>query len=281
MESGDEAKLKRKILLLIGAGAVGTSISSALLILLPSHYFLLLFTSGMVLLLVGFFSIKDAPAEEYLPEHQKLFFIVPLALCVVCGVLSYVLISNMLATIIIIIGAVAVYTLVTGKVLLNFSGYKIYSGIYAYAAGTVFLSIALAIFSLLYFGKSSQPNPSWPAPEKNWQGQYQIDLLGADSCQYAAKVTIENVGDLYYTTGQYAINISPIWNCFDKIPVWQIRCSAVENGDSLLIWNSNTADDLVKFDTIFIWVKSQDIIKLTIRNFTDKPKNDFVIILPE
>jgi hypothetical protein len=230
--------------------------------------------------LFAFFSIKSAEGEVFKKEEIKQLMYFPLAVAALAGAIAFWLKQNPLLSIYTILVSFGLYTIITGKILLAFEGYKVYRGFYAYVAGSL-LSFSGAI--LIYITLTSTPTYYWPKPVNNWNGEYQINLEPVqDTCANFAKVTINPISNnRYYQSGQYQVNIysfpdgcdsdtSVMMPQFDDITAW-----GIEKGDSLiLVKTMRDNDNQISYDTLFIWMRDAQSIKATPLQF------DYKIISP-
>lgn len=273
MSHADPIKLKRKIILFFLLGIAILSIH-----FIYTH--LLLTLAGVGCLLFAFLSIKSAEGEAFKKEDIKQLMYFPLAIAVLAGAIAFWLKQNPLLSIYTILISFGLYTIIYGKILLSFNGYKVYKGFYAYVAGSLF-SFGGAI--LMYITLTSTPTYYWPEPVNNWNGEYKISLEPVqDTCANFAKITVTSISnDRYYQSGQYQVNIHSFpGGCdsdtlallpqFDDITAW-----GIEKGDSLLLVTTMLdADKQQSYDTLFIWTRDAQSIRVTPLQF------DYKIISP-
>ena len=145
MSYGDPSKLKRKIILLLLAGI-------AILFIQFYYYHFLLMLGGFGLIVYAFFSIKSADGEEYRKEDAKPLLYYPIGIALASGIGAFFIKENILFCIFSMVGVIGLYAIIYGKVLLNFVGYKVYRGFYAFIAGFIFFAMGagLAVLSLYY-----------------------------------------------------------------------------------------------------------------------------------
>lgn len=278
MSTDDQSKLKRKIILLLLSGIAILSIE-----FIYSNFLLTLAGAGC--LLFAFFSIKSAEGEEFKKEDIKQLMYFPIAIAAVAGAIAFWLKQSPLLSIYTILLSLGLYTIIMGKILLSFNGYKVYQGFYAYVAGSLFFfSGAL----LLYITLTSIPTYYWPKPIKKWNGEYQINLEPVqDTCANFAKITINPISnDRYYQSGQYQVNIysfpggcdsdtSVLLPQFDDMTAW-----GIEKGDSLLLVTTmRDADKQKSYDTLFIWTRDAQSIHVTPLKFDYKVISTDVMLL--
>ncbi len=278
MANVDQLKLKRKIILLLLLGITILSIQ-----FIYSHFLLTL--AGVGCLLFAFFSIKSAEGDEFKKEDIKQLMYFPIAIAVLAGAIVFWLKQNPILSIYTILLSFGLYTILTGKILLSFNGYKVYRGFYAYVAGSL-LSFSGAL--LMYITLTATPTYYWPEPVNKWNGEYQINLEPVqDTCANFAKITINAISnDRYYQSGQYEVTIysfpggcdsdsSALLPQFDNIAAW-----AIERGDSLLLVKEKSGEDKLKaYDTLFIWTRDAQSIKATPLQFGYKIISPVVVPL--
>jgi len=278
MGYGDQSKLKRKIILLFLAGIAILSIQ-----FIYPHFLLTLAGAGC--LLFAFFSIKSAEGEVFKKEDLKQLMYFPLAIAALAGAIAFWLKQNPILSIYTILVSFGLYTIIMGKILLSFDGYKVYQGFYAYVAGSLF-SFSGAI--LLYVTLTAAPTYYWPKPANNWNGEYQINLEPVrDTCANFAKITINPISnDRYYQSGQYQVTIhsfpggcdsdtSVLLPQFDDMTAW-----GIEKGDSLfLVTTMLDADEQKSYDTLFIWTRDAQSIRAIPLKFDYKIISPVVMLL--
>jgi glucosylceramidase len=144
MEKTDHLKLKRKIILLLSGGII-------MLATQFYYYHFILMLGGFGLILYAFFSIKSAEGEQYRKEHIKPLMYYPMAIAAVAGIVAFFVKQQLLFCIFSMVGAIGLYTIIKGKVLLNFVGYKVYRGFYAYTTGLIFFAMGAGLAALMLF----------------------------------------------------------------------------------------------------------------------------------
>jgi len=275
MSYADPSKLKRKILVLFLSGIAFLSIQFY-------YYHFLLVLGGAGCLLFAFFSIKSAEGNQYKKEDIKQLMYYPLATGVLAGAIAFWYRQDILFSIFSVIAAVGLYTLVQGRVLLNFNGYKVYTGFYAYVVGSL---LSIAGLALVMVTLTATPTHYWPKPTKNWNGEYQINLEPVqDTCVNFAKITINPISnDRYYQSGQYQVNIysfpggcdsdtSVLLPQFDDITAW-----GIEKGDTLLLVAMTDDDKQKSYDTLFVWTRDTQSIHVTPLQFDYKTISSTVV----
>jgi hypothetical protein len=240
--------LLTRLLLMLGIGIT-------LLLAQLYYYHFLLLLGGMAMILISFFSLKDAPARDYTPEDRKALFIIPVIIGSVAGVAGFILVKNISATVAIIIMSVGLYSFIIRKIVLNLNGYKVYENIYAIIPA--FILSGLGAFVLIMVMQVEKP-VMFEKPSGHWEGTYQLPGNDAGNCDVNNVIHVNNWQDesrLVY--GQYEVKITSDVNCQADtvvgVPLYDdITAYGAERDGQLIIWEG--ADK----DTILILTRQHD-----------------------
>jgi hypothetical protein len=139
--------LRQRLLMLLGSGTLLIGSQFA-------YFSTLTLIAGMMLLLICFFSLREAPAEPYVPALKLRLFYAPIIMAALGGIAGFVLYRNLFLVLSTSILGVGIYSIFIGEILLSFKGMFVYKGFYAYTAATIFCVIALFIITVFLTQKS-------------------------------------------------------------------------------------------------------------------------------
>jgi hypothetical protein len=133
--------LPARLVILLASGAV--------LVFLQLFVFnALVMLAGMILLLIAFFSVGEAPSEPYTDAHKLRLFYAPLFMAVIGASAGFFLYRNVAMIIATAILAAGIYSMLIRQMVLAFNGWRIYKGFYAFIAAAALCIIALFMIML-------------------------------------------------------------------------------------------------------------------------------------
>jgi hypothetical protein len=220
------------------------------LLLIAVHFIfsqMLALIAGMTFILFAFFSLSDAEGRIYTEEDKRSLFHYPLLICVVAAAGGFFISGSIFTAVGFALATVGIYSLIRGKILLNFKGYKVYEGVYARVGSAIFLALGGFIVISFY---TAAPVHLYAKPTGKWQGSYTVPAMAIDGCNSSHRIIVNEWNDDGHREyGQYSVTISSIVECNSDsvygVPQYDdISAYAAEAGNNLFIWDGAVRDTL-------------------------------------